>query len=165
MSTFDNCFPFLLANEGTTLYEDKTTGERSRFGVTAKLLTQVNWYPSDPNQLDENSAKNVYYIFFWQKYGLDKITSDIFARKILDMIVNMGPKQAGLLLQRALGFPPDRLDGVIGYWTITDLNQWTEATIMPKIVDECVDFYTKLAASKPELAKDLAGWLIRARKS
>jgi lysozyme family protein len=163
MSSFDNCISFLLNNEGGIL-NDPQTGEDSNFGVTKGLLKQVNWYPKDPKQLNQDGAKNIYYIFFWQKYTLNSITSEVIAAKILDMIVNMGPRQAGLLLQRALNFTPDRTDGIIGYWTIADLNQWSEATVMPKLIEQCLDFYTKLAASDAKYEKYLAGWLTRAKK-
>jgi lysozyme family protein len=163
MANYDNCIPFLLSNEGGILV-DPRTGENSNFGITQKDLQAFNWYPNDPKLLTENDVKNIYYIFFWQKWNMKNIKSDIFARKVFDMIINMGPKQAALCLQRALGFGADQIDGIIGFRTIEDLNQWSEEVILPKIVEQCVDFYTKLAASDQKYAKYKDGWLRRAMR-
>jgi lysozyme family protein len=91
-----------------------TTGEYSNYGITQKLLISINYFVKDPKDLTMSDARNIYQQEFWQKYRLDLFTSNKIARKILDMFVNMGPRQAALCVQDALGLEGHMRDGILG---------------------------------------------------
>lgn len=169
MANFSNCINFVLQNEGGIL-KDKTTGEYSNFGITQKLLIAIKYYVTDPKDLTITDAKNIYMQQFWQKYRFDLYKSDKIAQKILDMFVNMGPRQASLLVQDALGFKDQMRDGVIGWHTRCEINEWNEDNLLEKIINQCKIYYTALAAKEVLVegkktkiyAKYLNGWLNRA---
>src|SRR5712675_3110698 len=102
MAQFNNCIDFVLSHEGGIL-NDPSNGEYSNFGITLKLLQSINYFVKDPKDLTLSDAKNIYQQQFWQKYRLDLFTSDLVARKIFDMMVNMGPRQGAFCVQDALG--------------------------------------------------------------
>jgi len=161
VANFNNCIDFVLKHEGGIL-KDSTTGEYSNFGITQTLLGKINYFIKDPAQLTVNDAKNIYIQQFWQKYRLDLFTSDAIARKLLDMAVNMGPHQAFLLAQRALGYTGHMLDGILGHFTRAEIEQWPEARFLDALVLQCQGFYKQLAKDNPNDVKYLAGWLVRA---
>lgn len=160
MAKFELCIDFVLKHEGGLL-NDKATGEYSNFGITRELLQGINYFTKDPKELTINDAKNIYMQQFWQKYRLDLFTSDKVARKIMDMFVNMGPKQATLLIQRSLKLPAELIDGVLGHFTRGEINEMSESQFLQGLVEESKKYYTKIAVGPKE--KYLQGWLNRAQ--
>lgn len=159
MSKFENCIDFVLNHEGGIL-KDPTTGEYSNFGITDKFLYLIEYFERDPAKLTRTDALNIYHKHIWERHHLSSINSDLCARKIFDMIVNMGYRQASLLVQRAIKFTPEMTDGVMGYWTFCGINEWTEESFLRDIKEECEKFYKGIAKGPKE--KYLAGWLKRA---
>lgn len=164
MAQFNNCIDFVLQNEGSTLYEDKATGERSKFGITEKLLKQIDYFVNDADKLTVADAKSIYLQHFWNRYRFDLYKSDKVAAKILDMFVNMGPRQAALLVQDAMEMKGPMRDGIIGWHTRCEINEWTPENLIEKIILQCKIFYTALANSDDVYVKNLPGWLNRAGK-
>jgi len=84
--------------------------------------------------------------------------------KVLDLSVNMGPKQAHTLVQRALQATHHRVavDGVLGPQTFGAIDEVPAIALCPAIRSEAAGFYRLLAAQRPELSKFLRGWLRRA---
>jgi lysozyme family protein len=161
MAKFENVIPYILNNEGGYL-EDKQTGERSNFGITAKLLFAIDYFTKEPKDLTINDAKNIYITQFWQKYRFDLFDSDRVAAKVMDMYVNMGPHQAALTIQKAMNLKPPFLDGILGHFTRGEINEWPVDAFLSAVCGESKKFYTSIA--KDEKAKYLNSWLIRAEK-
>lgn len=161
MAKFENVITYVLANEGG-YFEDKQTGERSNFGITAKLLKNIDYFTKEPKELTINDAKNIYIQQFWQKYRFDLFDSDRVAAKVMDLYVNAGPHQAALIIQKAMKLKPPFLDGILGHFTRGEINEWPVDAFLTAVCEESKKFYTSIA--KDEKAKFLGGWLVRAEK-
>lgn len=104
----------------------------------------------------------IYQMYFWTPNRLNEVPSELLSCKIFDMCVNMGPRQAWKLVQRASG----RLtaDGIVGPKTIEHLVQSDvmDYKLLAKIRLEQDKFYCQLVKTKPELGVFLKGWRRRA---
>ena len=166
MSEFTAALPFIIKHEGTTLYEDQETGERSRYGITQKLLKLIQYKITDPNLLTMDNVSEIYSNVFWNPNQFGKLSSQLIANKVFDMSVNMGATTAVRLLQAALNMCGAQcvIDGVIGPHTLITVNQFAigdnEERLLGELVLQSISYYKRIAIGP--LAKDLKGWLARA---
>jgi len=100
---------------------------------------------------------------WWNKYNFDKINNSLIATKFFDLTINMGIKQATLIIQRALHACsyPVKEDGLLGDQTFKAINRADESLIIA-IRSEAAGFYRGLLVQKPEFEKFRNGWLNRA---
>src|ERR1700753_2861530 len=138
-NNFLTAIAYVIQNEGTTYYEDPKTGEKSKFGITEKLLKSINYYIQDPKDLNGDEAINIYWFYFWILPHFNELQNPKIATKVLDMTVNMGSHQATQLIQRVLGIKDD---GVFGFLTISEVNKANPDDLMNKLVQSCKDYYT-----------------------
>lgn len=160
MSKFENCIGFVLKHEGSFLYTNATTGEVSRYGITADFLSRIK-SELKPETITESQAVELYEVYFFNNYKLGDITSDLVAAKMLDFMVNMGPYNATLCLQHAI---LTHVDGMLGHVTIAKVNELTalkgELAIATWIAVQATIYYKHIA--KGPLANDYLGWIKRA---
>ena len=167
MAEFNQALPFILKHEGTTLYEDKETGERSRYGITEKLLNQIFYTQRDPDKLTMPQVSEVYIKVFWDPNKFNQITSQLIANKVMDMTINMKFSWGVRLLQAALNMCSAQcvIDGIMGPHTIVTVNQFTttilnEEKLLSELALQSASYYKRNAIGP--LAKNLPGWLTRA---
>lgn len=107
-----------------------------------------------------------FYLYWWNRLKCDKISWQPVANKIFDMAVNMGPHQAGVLVQRAINNAAPgtvAVDGKIGPKTRAALNKLQPRIILPELRAEMRGFYERIAARRPDRFRVyLNGWLNRA---
>jgi len=84
-------------------------GGPTKYGWTESALKHVDWN-QHPRDLDENTARTLYYIFYWERYEADSL-HPILAWSWLDAMVNHGPHWGSVLFQRGLRVEDD---GVVG---------------------------------------------------
>jgi len=168
MARFSEAINFVLAAEGSTFVNDPTNREISKFGLTDKFLKSVG-LPNDEDfikSLKREDAERIYKRYIWDKYGLERITNQRTANKVMDIIVNLGYRRGVRIVQEALvrcGHENIRVDGVLGTYTITALN--TDDGCFIIVVKELLSSYYKaLVSRKPAYEKYLNGWLARARR-
>lgn len=159
MNNYLIAISYVIKNEGMNYFEDSTTGEKSKFGITEKFLKSIDYYDQNPQNLNGDEAINIYWFYFWKMQHLNELTNIKVATKILDMMVNMGVHQATQLVQRTLEIKDD---GVFGFLTISAVNKADSDDLLNKLVVSCKDFYTKIAIGNN--TKFLEGWLNRAGK-
>lgn len=113
----------------------------------------------DIRALTLGHALALYERFFWDKYRYGSIPEQKLATKILDLSVNMGPRQAHLVVQRALKYnaPWILTDGILGPNSRKLLNKIPAEYTMTEIRHEAAKFYRSL--NDPEHEQ---GWLRRA---
>ena len=167
MAEFTQALPFILKHEGTTLYEDKETGERSRYGITSTLLNQIFYTQRDPDKLTMDQVSEVYIRCFWDMNEFNQLDSQLVANKVMDMTINMKFSWGVRLLQAALNMCGAQcvIDGIMGPHTIVTVNQYTssllnEEKLLGELALQSVSYYKRNAVGP--LAKDLPGWLTRA---
>jgi lysozyme family protein len=138
---------FAISNEtfekdgqSVSLYENKSTGEVSKFGISLKFLQRIQ--PSatadDIRALTERDATNFYRTFFWDIAHFGLLESPLIAAKTFDLQINMGQPQGVVVLQRALSVP---CDGLLGIETACAANSVNEQILCGAIVRAATSRY------------------------
>lgn len=116
--------------------------------------------------LDE--AADVYFNVIWQPYWYRRLAPALVAWKCFDIGVNTGPKRAALILQKSLCAVGANVavDAVVGPKTVDAVQRQAKAdqgtALLAAIRKKQADFYRQTAATDPNLAGFLSGWLNRA---
>lgn len=168
MADFKLGLAFILKHEGDKLFVDLINNERSRYGITKKLLTTIKYGITDPNNLQIADVENIYNRYFWNPNKLSEVNSQLVANKLFDMDVNMGSFTAIKLLQASLNSIGGQcvIDGIMGLHTIIVINQFlassidSEERLLSELVLKATAFYKQIAIGPK--AQYLAGWLARA---
>lgn len=162
---FNAAVAVVLQHEGGYL-EDHTTGEISKFGLTAEFLRSIG-LPHDRDairNLTREQAIEIYREHWWAKYGFDGIQNQRVANKMFDLAVNLGQQRATRLLQEALNRCGARLavDGLLGERTIAAANEAPVECVLGHLRALAAEHYRNLAAKDPKYLPYLKGWLERA---
>lgn len=167
MAQFAKGLAFVMKHEGTTLFCDPLTGERSRWGITQALLTKIQYHCTDPDLLKMTEVNCLYRLLFWDVSRLDEVECQLVANKIFDMSVNMGNYTAIRLLQASLNSVGGTcvIDGILGAHTVIVINDFLKRTdnierLLTELVLKSVQFYRGIAVGPNK--KNLVGWISRA---
>jgi len=110
-------------------------------------------------------AARIYYTQWWARYEYGLLWNSGVATKVLDLSVNIGPKQCHRVLQRAIwgcGIQVE-VDGALGPKTLAAANRLPGLMLMVAIRTDAAAFYRGLADKNPDrFLKYLRGWLNRA---
>jgi lysozyme family protein len=181
---FEWALRVVLHHEGGFVDDRDDPGGATDFGISLRFLQTVLEDSDDDGfadgdidrdgdididdirSLDLTDVAKLYEKMFWKKAKCDKIISQLIAVKAFDMAVNMGQKQAWLLIQRACNTLGSSLtvDGKAGEKTLSAVNSLAKKDFMLviNIRREQDQFYQRLIAKKPSLAKFQLGWRRRA---
>ncbi len=180
-SVFDQAIKITLQHEGLWSNDPDDPGGATKNGISLRLAKELGDLDGDGElDLDLNKdgliderdmrrikaedAIRIYRLRFWDPYPYEALAPAI-AMKVFDFGVNMGPKQAHILLQRALRAVTKEAvseDGIIGQQTISLSNKSYTPALLAALRSEAAGFYRQLAARRPASRKYLKGWLNRA---
>jgi lysozyme family protein len=125
----------------------------------------------DIRELTKAQAIEFYRADFWDKLKLDLVKGQAVATRVFDMAVNMGPRGAVKIAQRAFnklleGSDDERLkvDGRLGPKTRKALDSIDPIEMMGSLRLFHAEFYRDLVKRNPKLKVFLVGWLRRAGK-
>lgn len=110
--------------------------------------------PVDIARLSKKQAEDLYHEYFWNNRYED-LPLEVCV-KLFDLGVNMGPKQAITLLQRASDAPV--IDGIFGPQTFAHACQ---VGVYERFVARAAKYYFNIADKRPASRKFLYGWLRR----
>tara|TARA_R110002072_G_scaffold302699_1_gene487429 strand:+ start:12766 stop:13332 length:567 start_codon:yes stop_codon:yes gene_type:complete len=179
---FRNALATVLKHEGGLVDNPDDPGGITNYGISLRTLSRLGHVDNDHDgaadydfngdgSVDANDVcdagpedvENFYYYEFWNKYSYHKLPF-LIAAKVMDLSVNMGPKQAHKILQRALIANGLKLkdDGILGNITFTLAENCLEARSLPAIRSEAAGFYRLLVAVNPKAEQWREGWLRRA---
>lgn len=164
MSHFAHAISVVLRHEGGYVDDHADPGGATNYGLSSRFLKSLG-LDVDVRSLSQADAISIYKQHIWDKNNYDLISDREVATKIFDLAVNMGPRQAHTLLQRALRACGERdiiEDGILGPRTLTATNRASPQALLAALRSEAAGFYRLLAAQKPMLQKFLGGWLKRA---
>lgn len=180
-SHFDKAILTTLKHEGGFVNDPVDPGGATNWGMSIRYLKGRGdvdgdgWLDGDIDrdgdididdikQMTVDEAIDLYRSGFWDKYDYDQIKDYTVAARVFDMTVNMGARQTGKIVQRALNKTGHNLvvDGLVGRNTFKAINATDAEMLMAEIRLEHANFYLKLIEQKPELAKYKRGWLRRA---
>lgn len=168
MADFTRAFPYLINNEGTKLFEDETTGEISKYGISLKWLLTVNKDATaeDIRTMTMDEARAIYEQHWWSDLNIPLIASDRVATKVMDTCVNCGAVTGVKILQRAIcRFMTVECDGHIGPKTARAIASCDETVLLGEMCLEQAVHYGALVDHNPALRKNYNGWLARAAKT
>ena len=162
---FNAAVAVVLKHEGGYL-EDRTTGEISKFGLTAEFLRSIG-LPHDRDSirnLTQEQAIEIYREHWWEKYGFERLQDQRVATKFFDLAVNLGPQRATRFLQQALVRCGAQIevDGLLGERTIAAANEAPAECVLNQLRALAAEHYRSLAAKDPKYLPYLKGWLERA---
>ncbi len=117
----------------------------------------------DIRAMNLKDAMEIYRRYWWDAYGYGQLPR-LVGSKVFDLSVNMGPRQAHRLLQRA-GRACGRdiaEDGILGPKTKGVITKLPPMMVVSANRSEAAGFYRVLIAQKPIFEKYRDGWLRRA---
>ena len=114
--------------------------------------------------LTKPQAAALYEREFWDKYGYGKIFYTGVGIKIFDLCVNMGPRGAHRVAQRALRASGRQVieDGILGPNTLAAINFISGPMLLVALRSEAAGYYRSLATGRPRFGRYITGWLARA---
>lgn len=172
MSTFEAAIPVILAHEGGWSDDPADPGGATKYGISLRFLREQGLDldhdgdidATDVRGLTPQQAAALYRERFWDRYGYGQIADSQVATKVMDVAVNLGPKRAHRLLQRALRECGEtvEVDGVLGSKTIAATNRCEARELLLELVYQHTGYYNTLVALKPRFEKYANGWRRRA---
>src|SRR3954453_9618259 len=160
--TFNTCIAFTLREEGGYVDIPADPGGATNMGITLATLRQ---YTDDPQlgatqvrDMTERTARAIYQALYWNPLRADALPRGVDL-SVFDMGVNAGTWRSARLLQRALGFTGDEVDGCIGPETLGAAAKFDARALVHNRADLKAAFYR----SRAEFPIFGDGWLNRCR--
>jgi len=171
----------VFLHEGGFSNDPADPGGATQFGISLRFLGKIGdtdgdgWAQGDLDHdgdvdiddiraLSRDDAAELYFSQFWERYRYADLSPAVGA-KVFDFSVNMGPRSAHRLLQRAVrgaGGPALVDDGVIGPKTLDAVSGKLAGLVVIAMRSEAAGYYRVLVARNNSLRKFLKGWLNRA---
>jgi lysozyme family protein len=157
---FEACLAFTLREEGGYVDDPADPGGATNMGIT--LATFRQW--SDNSELGsaqvqdmtERTARAIYRSLYWNPLRADALPIGVDL-SVFDMGVNAGIWCSARLLQRALRFTGEGVDGCVGPETLDAAAKCDPRTLVSDLADRQAAYYTSLA----DFPTFGAGWLAR----
>ena len=163
---FDACLAFTFKEEGGYSDDPADPGGATNMGIT--LATYRQW-SDNPNlgalqveDLSERTARAIYRSLYWNPLRADALPAGVDL-SVFDMGVNAGIWGSARLLQRALGFTGEEVDGCVGPETLGAAAKCDPRTLVNDLAERQAAYYRSLS-DFPTFGR---GWLNRteARRS
>ena len=157
---FDTCLAFTLRAEGGYVDDPADPGGATNMGIT--LATFRQWSddaelgPAQVQDMTERTARAIYRSLYWNPLRADALPAGVDL-SVFDMGVNAGIWGSARLLQRAIGFTGDEVDGCIGPETLGAAATCDPRSLVNDLADRQAAYYRSLA----EFPTFGAGWLNR----
>jgi lysozyme family protein len=158
--TFDTCLAFTLREEGGYVDDPADPGGATNMGIT--LATYRQW-TDDPalgaiqvQDMTRRTARAIYRALYWNPLRADALPTGVDL-SVFDMGVNAGIWGSARLLQRALGFTGDEVDGCIGPETLGAASKRDPRTLIDDLAERQSAYYRSLA----DFPTFGTGWLNR----
>jgi lysozyme family protein len=191
MADFKQAFAHTLRFEDSTLSGEVTVdaGGRTRFGIAERFHPELSdsFFCGDTDEALAE-AERIEESEYWRPLSLAGVLGQDVANKVFDMAVNMGVRQAAVFAQRAANAlladgsadaaasvgggnagaaPSDAMrlveDGMIGPQTLAAINRLDPGRYLKILRELSAEFYRHIASINPVQAKNLSGWLRRAK--
>jgi lysozyme family protein len=159
---FGICLAFTLRAEGGYVDDPADPGGATNMGIT--LATYREW-SDDPRlgdlqvkDMTQKTAGAIYRSLYWNQLRADALPPGVDL-SVFDMGVNAGIWRSARLLQRALGFTGEEVDGSIGPETLVAADRFDARTLVSNLADRQAAYYRSLA----NFSIFGSGWLRRTK--
>jgi lysozyme family protein len=159
---FDTCLAFTLREEGGYVDDPADPGGATNMGIT--LATYREWSDNSDlgaaqvQDMTQRTARAIYRSSYWNPLRADALPAGIDL-SVFDMGVNSGIWRSARLLQRAIGFTGDEVDGCIGPETLGAAAKCDARSIVDDLAQRQAAFYRSL----DDFDTFGEGWLNRTR--
>ncbi len=157
---FDVSLAFTLREEGGYVDDPADPGGATNMGIT--LATYRQW-SDDPElgstqvqDMTERTATAIYRSLYWNPFRADALPIGVDL-SVFDMGVNAGIWRSARLLQRALRFTGEEVDGCIGPETLDAAAKRDPRTLVIDMAERQAAYYRSLA----DFPTFGTGWLDR----
>lgn len=145
---FDACLAFTFKEEGGYSDDPADPGGATNMGIT--LATYRQW-SDNPNlgalqvqDLSERTARAIYRSLYWNPLRADALPAGVDL-SVFDMGVNAGIWASARLLQQALGFTGEAVDGCIGPETLSAAAGPDPRTLVDDLAGRQAAYYKSLS--------------------
>ena len=145
----------VLKHEGGYVHDPKDLGGETNFGIAGRFYPDV-----DIKNLTKDDAKEIYKKDYWDRYKLDEMPTNL-QHIYFDMVVNMGVRNAGKIMQRACKAKGCNIevDGIVGSGTRKAIKSCKLENDRVKAYR--LKYYCDLVNKKPEQERFFYGWVKR----
>lgn len=162
--SFTRAFNLILKYEGGYADHPLDMGGATCYGISSAFL-KANNINKDVKTLTVKDAKQIYRMYFWEVWNMDRFTDDGVKLFLFDTSVNCGIGTAAICLQRAISMFEDiKLDGIVGNQTVTKCNRLSEnnrSRFLDMLIHFRKQYYCEIVKSKPVQRVFMRGWLDR----
>ena len=144
---FEICVGFTFRQEGGYVDDPADPGGATNMGIT--LATYREW--SDDPHLGDLQVKDmtlkiaraIYQSLYGNRLRADALPQGVYL-SVFDMGVNAGIWRSAKLLQQALGFTGEKVDGSIGPETLAAANRFDAGTLVNNSAERQTAYYKSL---------------------
>lgn len=154
----------IIAREGGFVDHPSDRGGPTKWGITRDTLERWRGHvvtTEDVAQLTKDEAKQILRFRYIVQPGFDHLDDDRLRAIVVDAAVHSGPRQATILLQRALDVDDD---GVLGPVTLAAANGLDDDAlrgVLVRTLTERLRFLVELVVKSPDQLAFLKGWTER----
>lgn len=166
---FEKAFDEILGFEGGYSDDPDDKGGKTKFGITEDVARKWG-YTGKMKDLPLDTAKEIYYEWFWKQWNYHKIDNQKVAIEMFDQVVNIGPIPANKNLQKAYnllkkGKAGDlKEDGMVGPITLTYINRYPYQKDLLQLLNVLQGkHYIDIVEEDPSQEKFFRGWLQRTK--
>jgi lysozyme family protein len=148
LDRFDVCLAFTLREEGGYADDPADPGGATNMGIT--LATYRQWSddpglgPAQIQTMTERTARVIYRSLYWNPLRADALAAGVDL-SVFDMGVNAGIWGSARLLQRALGFTGEQVDGCIGPETLDAAAKCDPRALVDDLAGRQAAYYRSLS--------------------
>lgn len=164
MADLSKALEFVLPNEGGYSNNPADKGGETMRGIT-EATARAYGYTGNMADLPLSVTTQIYGSEYWP--GLESVTSQAVASKIMDLRVNFGVSGGNRIAQEAVNQvvePPVAVDGRWGPDTLDAVNSADPKDYLQALADMASSHYRGIVAEDPSQGQFLTGWLKRAAK-
>jgi lysozyme family protein len=160
---FQECLNFTLVQEGGFVNDPHDPGGATNMGIT--LATYRCWDhdpalgPANVEAMSRQTAAALYQSMYWNTLGGQSLPAGTDL-STFDFGVNAGPRRSAELLQSALGFSGNQVDGCVGPETLRAAATADAMQVIEALAQRQADYYRGLA----EFGRFGRGWLDRTER-
>lgn len=164
MAESEPAIDMVLRHEGGKADSPADPGGRTNFGITqANYQAWKRDFTCDVFDCTKFEAQRYYLEKWWNVGSYSQITDQDVANRYFDLSVNMGPRPATKILQRACTDCGQAVtvDGNAGQYTLAAVEACDPIRLLAAIRSEATRIYQAIVTARPASAIFLKGWLRR----
>jgi lysozyme family protein len=144
---FDLCLAFTLKAEGGYVDNPADPGGATNMGITLATLRQWSDEPGlGPTQVEDmtlRTARAIYRSLYWNPLQGNALPKGVDL-SVFDMGVNAGIWRSARLLQQALGFTGEDVDGCVGPETLAATAKYDPRSLINDLAERQAAYYRRL---------------------